>query len=556
MREAQLDDARQKLRRFIQEHPDHRLVPAAYRQLAQILLERGQMKVELAGAPGKTAAQKKSLMAQARAHFEEAYKALEVAEKHYYDRAKRFEEMTDTSQVPNFEEVREEARRDLVFARLRLIETTRKIGKTYDPKEKAYREKLTEAAKRFREFYDKYHQRIVSLYARIGEGLAYRDLGEVKKALNVFKEIVALGGQGQHQAFRSAVNEALARALETCLMPEVKDYAEAVRLIGQWEKEARPEEMAAREGLEVLYYGGLASLEMARTLDDGKQKRQQLGLARKRLEQVARSTSRRRQEAIAALQDPLFGSPRAETADALDYVEAKDKGDFAWGGFVVAYGRLQAARTDQEKEEANSQLAQSRDEAMRYYRIALAQAQGGDVPEEDLNEIRFRLAYLYFLAGDYYRSAVLGEFLARRKPGSVRARTGAEIAVKAYRMLFTLAGPDGDRSFEKRHMEQMARYVTARWEGQPEADEAWLMLADTAIEQRQLDEAIEYLERISEKSPRRGEAELRLGQALWVDYVRQSTRPEQSRPPQAELDELLARAESLLKQGIQRVRQA
>ena len=54
---------------------------------------------------------------------------------------------------------------------------------------------------------------------------------------------------------------------------------------------------------------------------------------------------------------------------------------------------------------------------------------------DDLNTIRYCLAYLDWAAEDYYDAAVLGEFLARRYPDGPERQRGAEIALKAYARL-------------------------------------------------------------------------------------------------------------------------
>ncbi len=67
------------------------------------------------------------------------------------------------------------------------------------------------------------------------------------------------------------------------------------------------------------------------------------------------------------------------------------------------------------------------------------------------------------------------------------------------------------------------------------------------------DKAVSYLDKISADSPRRGQAELRAGQALWSAYLRRSQLPEDERPPQAELDALKQQAQGVLAKGIGRM---
>ena len=140
-----------------------------------------------------------------------------------------------------------------------------------------------------------------------------------------------------------------------------------------------------------------------------------------------------------------------------------------------------------------------------------------ETPLAELNLVRFRLAYLYWMSQDFYRAAVMGEFLATHYPQSMGARQGAEIAIKAYRTLYALSPRrKEERTFETRRMTEIAKFITTRWAGQPEAGEAWMMLLDTAVDNRDLEAAQECLANIDPESPRRAEAELRTGQALWA----------------------------------------
>jgi tetratricopeptide (TPR) repeat protein len=549
-REGQLDQASARLNQFIKDRPDHDLAAAANTQLANVLVERGRIKTELASRSSKSAAEKKALMAEARAQFEKAQKVFESAEEHYYERAKNLKESADPTKVPNLEEAQQEAYRDLVQARLFLAGVIYEVGKTYDPKSKEYKEKLTEAAKQYGELYEKYGSYVGGLYARMWEGRTYKELGEPDKAINIFKEMMTLPADAP--VFRTLISQSLALALETYLLPDVKNYAEAVKTVTAWEEKARPDEMSTPEGLKVLYLGGRASMELAKTLEDEKERRGNRNAARQRLERVSRFIGEHRRDAMMLLQDPFFGQAEEVPDEDLGYLEAKDKGDFGWGTFVVVMGKLQSAKTDDEQKELSSQLNEARDQATKYYKMALGLADA-EVSKDELNLLRFRLTYLYFVAQDYHRAAVMGEFLARRQPTSVGARKGAEIAVKAYRVLFTQASPQEDRSFEMERMTGIANYVTARWQGEPEADEAWMMLTDTAVDLRELDKAIEYLGNISEESSLRAQAELRAGQALWAGYVRESSKEESSRLPQSDLDAMVAKAQETLEQGIGRM---
>ena len=549
-REQQLDQARDALQKFVAGHPQHALAGTANTQLANVLVERGRMKAELATRPSKSADEKKQSMAEARTHYEEAQKVFVAAEQRVYERAKALEEeaKTDSKKVAE----RDEARRDLLQARLYLAGVIYEIGKTYDPASKPFKANLTDAAKKYQELYDKYKQFTAGLYARMQEGRTYKDLGENDKAIQVLREMLTVpGGDATARMLR---NESLGLLLETYVSPKVKKYDDALAQVAKWREAARGAEESSPEGLKIRFLAGRAALASAEALkaDDPKRK-DHLKAARQHFEFVGRFRGEHQREARETLTQELLGG-EVEAGEPKTFVDAKDQGDFAWGTMVVALGKAQDAKTPEEKKKSTAQMNQARDEAFQYYRLALG-LKTDETPLAEVNLIRFRLAYLYWMDQDFYRAAVMGEFLATHYPQSMGAQQGAEIAIKAYRTLYALSPKrKEERTFETRRMTQIAKFITTRWAGQPQANEAWMMLLDTAVDNRDLDTAQQCLANIDPESPRRAEAELRTGQALWASYVQESNKPEEERPEQAKLDELATKAQQTLEQGIARMR--
>ena len=87
-------------------------------------------------------------------------------------------------------------------------------------------------------------------------------------------------------------------------------------------------------------------------------------------------------------------------------------------------------------------MALKRREAMDNLLLALSFADA-DTPMEDLNLVRRLLAYLYYVEGEYYDAAVMGEFTGRRFPGSAGSRQGAQIALAAYLKLYETSPTEG-----------------------------------------------------------------------------------------------------------------
>ena len=287
--------------------------------------------------------------------------------------------------------------------------------------------------------------------------------------------------------------------------------------------------------------------------DDAPQRRVSLKAARQHFEFVSRFRGEFQRDARAMLSNKLLGG-EVDTGEPEVFADAKDRGDFAWGSMIIAYGKLPQATKKEERAQHEKEMNQARDEALRYYHMALG-LKTADTPLPLVNDARSRLTRLYWFDEDYYRAAVMGGFLARRYPQSPGSNAAAEIAVKAYRMLYALSPKrKEERAFEARRMTELANLIATRWPGQPVANEAWMVLLDTAVDNRDQAKTEEYLGRIDPESPKRAQAELRAGQMFWAFYVQESNKREGERPPQEKLDEMSTKARATLEQGVARMR--
>ncbi len=557
LREQRLEEAQQAFDAFIKAHPSHPLSADAALQLANVLVEKGKLRAELAAQPGKKAAEKTKLLGEARALYQEALKAFERAEKRAYELAKRLEQ--EAKQDPRKESDRDDARRELLRARLSVAGVIYDIGKTYPSKSKEYKDRLADAGKRYGELFEKYQDYAAGLYAGMRQGVVFRDLGQTDKAVERFKRICALL-QGTEGDARTLANQALAELVETYVDPKLKrkKHLDALAAVDAWMEQARPGEESSEEGLRIRLLAGRAALELAESLPEKEQKRrrQLAATARKHLEFVARFYGPLQREARTLLTHDLIGQQAETGEEPTNYEEAKQRADFAWATLVINQGKLAQATDPKQRKELEAETNTLRDDAFRFYRLAL-RLQTPRVSIDEVNLIRLRLAYLHWLRREYLDAAILGEFLAKNYPQAVGTKQAAEIAVKAYRVLYQLSqDPKPERQFEVQHMRQMADLICRIWPDQPEADEARMMLLDTAVDNRDLAEADRILSQIPEDSPRRGEAELRVGQALWALYVTESAKEGDERPPQEQLDQLVQKAQQTLEQGIARMRKA
>lgn len=564
-RAKRLDAARGRLEKFLAQHADHDLASSAATQLANVLVERGRMMADDARWPAKTAEEKKLLLERARGLYGEAKAVFVKAEKHYAALLKTMPTGPIDRKKAKEIETRTRLRADLIQSRLFIGTVIFETAMTYPVGGRQRTDMLNEAAAKYKSLYEKYGTWLAGLYARMWEGRCCKELGDHEKALRIFAEL--LSQADEPIAFRQLKNKALILSLETSLslkkplQPNVEQYKQAIDNFNAWQKNSRGNEPLSNDGLTIRYLAGEAHLEYARGLGEKNPRRQEsIVRARELFQFVGRFAGSYQRPAKAKLADPLLGT-KADVQDGepATFAEASERGRAALERMqtLETSGKLdgklkQAAQGKKENHEKNvAEIAALQDEAVRYYQMAMKMV-SPKTSLEDVNIVRYYLAYLYWLAGDTYDAAVLGEFLATRYPDSVAARQGAKIAMAAYARLYNQAEAGSQaRDFGNRHMVAMAEYITKQWPRGPEAADAWMMLLRTAVAGGDLPGATAMLDKLPAESSRRGEAELMMGREYWADYLRSQRLEESIRPAPDELAKTMDEARRLLAAGIE-----
>lgn len=541
-REAELEKALAAFQKFLIEHSQHRLATSANRYLANILVERGRIKKELARQPDRMSTERKRLLGQARSFFEEAQKALTVVDAQLNKTQKAYGNL-DASDAATIKE-RNRVRTEIILTRFALAKLHSEIAHTYEPDSKEFKESLLAAAVKFGEYYWKYEKWLGGYALRIEEARCYKELGDYPKVFSILDDLtVSRSYDGEGVAHIRTVAAGL--ALQTYMLPEVKRYQDAWNTYEKWETNTEQPDESPADAAVVKYFAGEAALELARAIDknDAAQARKRadyLKRAKNLLSIAADSPGEFRLKARLKLGDPLLTVGEVQVVPPKNYGDACDRAKLAWD-------KLQEAGLNLE------QVAQLQAEAKECFRFALAHAPN-DAKTDDLNVIRYCLAYLNWVAEDYYDAAVLGEFLARCHPDRPEAQRGAEIALKAYARLCVDASAKEDRKFEAERMASIADYITERWPKSPVADEAWMMLIRTAMAKRDSARALDCLNRIADDSPRRGDAELMIGQAMWNAFLEASRLPEEQQPTKAEMNTFITEGRKALETGVARLR--
>jgi tetratricopeptide (TPR) repeat protein len=540
-REKRLNEARNAFQKFITDHSQHWLATEASVHLANLLVDRGRVKMEMALRFQRTEEQKKQLATEARGLFQDAEKFFAVIDKTLAEKLKDYKTV-DYSDEQRLTE-RGQLRTDTMQVRLALASMVYEIARTYEPGSKENKENLQAAAVKFEEFYKKYSRWVGGYYARIDEARCYQDLGDFSKAQTILAEVI--GKKDYDEGFHRVRGAATVLAIQIALLPQVRQYKEAVEIYRNWEENIAQRAEASEEALAIKCLAGEAALESARnlkveTLQSLKERGDLLQLARNLLTFTARFPGDYRRRARVKLAEPLLAGNRSKSAKPKDFAEARDRGRIAWD-------RL---RQRDLKPEEESQL---RAEALENYYFALVHAPR-DAAIDDLNTIRYYYGYLCWSTGEYYDTAVIGEFLARRYPNRPEAQQAAKLALAAYTKLVGSGRSGKEFDLEKSRMIGIAQFITERWPNSPSADEAWMILIGVAINDRDLKKMVEYLSHVSPDSPRRGETELLTGQTLWTAYLKAAKLSKAEQPTTAEHAQILVEARKLLEDGVERMR--
>jgi hypothetical protein len=630
-RRERLRLAEGRLAAFLEEHPQHASAAAADSALAEVLVACGRLEVEEAGRWASGSAQRLEHLRTARLNLSRAEKTLAESEQQGEAAFKKlgFVNPQDLKRC----QVRDQLRRQILQAKLARTWAHEEIAQTYEPGSAEFRATLADAARQFAELAEQQRDQLAGLYARLGEGSCYRRLGEAGKAFAIFEGLLVW--PDEPEALRTLKTRAAVAALETALLPGVNKYKEALDISRKWQQAAEYPlagggESAGEEGLAIRFLGGEAALAYARSLAGGgpeqaRLRQECLAAAKENFAAVAAAAGRYQQKAKLRLLEPALVStpehPPATFAEARDRLQAAIERVSA----AEAEVRLTAAREVEVRRACERRLDAARTEATCYARLALQLAAGiasgeelppaappagtqqllkPDAPARDtagvpslalrastervrrlaardeLDGVRYYLAYLCFSSGDMEEAAVLGESLAKRAENSPRAREGARIALAAYDALLQQAPAGADRRQARQRLVRLAESIVKRWPTHREADDARMVLLEAALDEGRLEQAQHDLDAIATDSPRRGEAELALGQALWTAY-RQAARgdcpsfrsnqglgfagghirrekgtvPLKAGLRDNDSGDMLARAWSLLHQGMQRMRE-
>ncbi|MCI0333721.1 MAG: hypothetical protein L0228_10930 [Planctomycetes bacterium] len=553
-----LEEARVELERFAASNPESAQGADASLQLASVQLAGGQQLIaqmsQLSAEPAFDE-QRKKLGRDARDMFANARSMFERAEAIYSAELEKLPPTTSDAKGDAGNQ-RQEYRARVAQLRFLAAQTQFEMAQSYPPEADEFRQLNEAAAAELAAVYEKFARAfIVGLYARLYEGRCYQAVGSHQLALGCFEGI--LKQPNVVPPFRKLIASAVHRKAEVLIAQE--KYDQAIEACNICLRDAKADEEKQAEWLAVRFRLAEALQKQGEALAaDTLAQRKLLAEARDAYRVVANSPGEFQTAARTAV-SALSKSNGAGKDQPQTFQAAYDRGKDALASYNAAKLALPSAEKNNPDAipELESQMRQGKQEARENFRAATTLVDD-DTDPKLLNEVRYFLCWLYWESADFYRAAVLGEFLARRYPDHPAAASAAKLAMAAYERLYSQAAGDGKKNsasntdFEAAQMAKMAEFITRRWPNTEDADAAQSVLVSFAIRSNRIEEAEKLLETASPES--RPRLELQLGNAMWGRYLELSQPNGQSAPDAAALAQLKESAVKYLRNGFEAAR--
>jgi hypothetical protein len=567
--DQQLLDAQTKLREFLGTNPSEELGALARDRLASLLRFRAGNLVQRAEGTTvngpKMRSEAQSLYKEARGLFE--------------DSATRLRAQLD--KLPKGEQ-REQLGGQWLGATLNASRSQFDMAMLYDSQSPDRMRHLNDASEQFAKLYENYSQRLAGITARLYEGRCQLELGEQKRALSAFSNVLADLPDGD-ASFRALKTQTLRYAMAVWL--EQKEYKKAVDKSVEWVKTARGPELVDSDWLALKLAAARALKELAATDDDAKTE-EYLRDARALASEVVKSRSAEFQkpanELVAQIEQqaaPASGpfaksSTKAQiklTADSKTVAATALKPDIAIDAktFDEAHekaadaademksGQLELNFAQQQKPPDAKQIAdlkaaidENRAKAFAYSQKAIKLSDEKS-DQNKLALVRYLLCYFKYFNGEYDDAAVIGDFVAKKQPKAASARDAARIALASLDAIYREHLKAGaDTRFEAERLMDLTAYMIKTWPDQPEAGVASEMLIALYTSAGKFDEAAVALKQLPADSMARTDAELRYGQALWSKYLHDAQEARADGGAKPNFDALQKQAQATLESGV------
>lgn len=535
-RDRLVPQIKQQLESYAAANPGSPQAIEAQQQLAMLLMEmaaRTMTRIENRAAGSA----QRSEAAEARGQLQEARTLFTNLESAIEGQLDEFPKVLDPKTQADDIDARRELRARLAQVRVLRSQTLLEQAKTYEAGSATFKRLHEEAADELQALYDKYGSYVVGFWARVYQGECYLALGKLQEASGCFEDIIVQGGE--NGSLRPLVTKALALQAEVLLEQNQVDTLLAKQ--GRWFESMRASEAASPDWQALAFYVAEAKRKKAGdgSVKDGEQRKlktEAKDLYTAVAQRPGTFQAQARKVLASEFDDAGAGEERREVAT---FDEALLAAKESISMMTAAQRMLPAARRNTEGGSAGleSQARAGFENALFYLQAARTLVDD-DTAVERVNEVRWLSCWLLWRDEQYYRSAVLADFLVRHYPEDPVASNAAQVAISSYEKLYQQAVERRDEDSGRAEADQLrdlAGFVIRRWEGTALADAAFGVLLNFSIREKDFDAALGLVEKLPEDQ--RAVFETRIANAMWDAQLRAAGQQNSSLDRQALRDQ-------------------
>lgn len=544
----QLDAAEAAFQQFSRSSPNHPLAAQANTWRGRILFEKARVEIFEADDPSHQS-NRREFQSKARALLIEARRVFEAAtsqNKQVFDQFPSF--------IPEHEKAKQAERARAENTYIETVFDTSKcqywLARTYDRGDPEATQALKKAMDEFTEMYDRTRTNTGGKFARLWQGKCFEEMDQITQALGVYEDLLALTPD---TPVKAAIYDLALRFKLICLNhPQKKDYSLVVTLAEEW--------LAQAKGRTRSEVGMGIQWELCRALEQvGKEtslteadRTAALNKALTRARFLSRVTGEFRAPSNAMIQRLLLALNRQE-GSPTDFetaygMAAKLSEDIRQLSAEIA--KAQQARNTQEAQTKQADLQLKASNMSKLAESALKMARPTTDPG-DLFRASVLLAYGYLADDRLLEAAAVGEYtmrsLAQKSPEN--SKNAGLIAMLAFDRAYQKGQP-GKRDFEARKLIEFASRLEAKFPQSEQANDARLAVARVLWDERKLDEAATWWNKVPSGTSHYAGAQLSTGQAYWGQFTTQINLAEDKRPSAEKLAEWKAAAIRHLEIGI------
>jgi len=539
---------------YAQSHRESAVALDALQQASHLLTQQAlQTLAQARRLPEQAQGEQETLRSEARQLFEKAglplQQLLEACDRRLKSLPKPAASRRDAQPLST----RQQLRAKQAEAQFLLAKLSFEKSRTYAAGSTQSKETLNLAAKAFSKLYADYQNKLVGFLGRLYEGRCYQEMGDYKKALRRYEDLI--NQPIRNPDFRRLTARAYRRRAQ-CHVAN-KNFDLAIDECRRWLEDSRVEERRQPEWLAVAFQLADAYVKKYQSLSPGSGDAQRLRVeARQLLREVAKQPGELQRDAHRALASMGHGAGNSKAIKTFADALAAGKLALDQMNSSQLAAKLAAENNPDAVEELRQQADTSKAEALQYFQRAMRLADD-EVPIDQRLEVRYYLCWLYWEDDRTAEAAVMGEFLARRYPESKFAVGAAKVALAARERLYDEAQKDAsqtepaaDNHFETSSLASLAEWIVQRWPESSESAAAVQLLIHIALRENRLAEAEQLLKRLPKTG--RTAAELSLGSGLWIRYL-QATAGKRG-DSDAEVEKFKQRAAELLSSGFAALR--